>query len=128
LCGSVIPTFDIQGYVFKLMFTITTLLVDRSLGNLGFYRIYFLLFASNPNTFVKEAYANTDHSHRKLPQEREEKVHYPLDLRSPPSRSPTPPSIPLCTWESSTTLVVQRLKLYSTQFVFGFDLLYCGLL
>jgi hypothetical protein len=74
LCGSIIPTFGLRGYVSELLFTVTTLLVDRSLGNLGLRRIKFLLFASNPNTFMKKAYTNTDHSHHKLPQKREEDI------------------------------------------------------
>jgi hypothetical protein len=45
--------FGLQGYVFEHQFTITTLLIDESLGNLGLRRNIFLLFASNPNSGIK---------------------------------------------------------------------------
>jgi hypothetical protein len=53
LCGSVIPVFGLRGYVSELLFTITALLLDRSLGNSGLRRIIFLLFASNPNSGIR---------------------------------------------------------------------------
>jgi hypothetical protein len=45
--------FGLRGYVSELLFTVTTLLVDRSLGNLGLCRNTFLLFASNPNSGIR---------------------------------------------------------------------------
>jgi hypothetical protein len=51
-CGSGNPMFVHQGYVTEHQFTVTELLVDRSLRNSGFLRKYFFkLFASNPNDF-----------------------------------------------------------------------------
>jgi hypothetical protein len=35
LCGSIIPVFGLQGYVVEHPFTVTKLLIDRSLGNSG---------------------------------------------------------------------------------------------
>jgi hypothetical protein len=48
--------FGLQGYVTELLFTVTALLVDRFLSNLGLHRNKFLLFASNAKTnyFSKE--------------------------------------------------------------------------
>jgi hypothetical protein len=49
MCRGVIPAFGLQGYVAEHLFSVTTLLIDRSLGNSGLRRIFFLLFAWNPN-------------------------------------------------------------------------------
>jgi hypothetical protein len=43
------PHVGLQGYVAEHLFTVTTLLIDRSLDNLGLRRNNFLLFVSNPN-------------------------------------------------------------------------------
>jgi hypothetical protein len=47
--GALNPAFDLQGYVAEYLFTVTILLIDRSLGNSGLHRNKKLLFASNPN-------------------------------------------------------------------------------
>jgi hypothetical protein len=47
--GALDPAFGLQGYVTKLWFTVTALLIDRSLGNAGLHRNKKLLFASKPN-------------------------------------------------------------------------------
>jgi hypothetical protein len=43
LCGSVNPTFGVQGYVTKHQFTVAALLRDISLGNSGLRRIFFFV-------------------------------------------------------------------------------------
>jgi hypothetical protein len=41
--GALNPAFCLQGYVTDLLFTVTTLLIDRSLGNSGLRRIFFVI-------------------------------------------------------------------------------------
>jgi hypothetical protein len=53
LCGGIIPVFGLQGYVSEYLFTVTILLIDRSLGNSGLRWNNFLLFASNPNSGIR---------------------------------------------------------------------------
>jgi hypothetical protein len=48
--GGVIPASGLQGYVAEHQFTVTTLLIDRSLGNSKLRGNKLLLFASNPNS------------------------------------------------------------------------------
>jgi hypothetical protein len=52
MCGGVIPAFGLQGYVVEHLFTVTALLIDRSSGNSGLGR-FFWLFASNPNSGIR---------------------------------------------------------------------------
>jgi hypothetical protein len=51
--------FGLRGYVSELLFTVTTLLVDRSLGNLGLRRNKFLLVASNSNSGIRAGYVRS---------------------------------------------------------------------
>jgi hypothetical protein len=48
LCGSVIPASGLWGYVSELLFTVTTLLVHRSLGNSGLRRNNFFVICIEP--------------------------------------------------------------------------------
>jgi hypothetical protein len=46
--GALNPAFGLQGYVTKLIFTITALLIDRSLGNSGLRRNNFFVICIEP--------------------------------------------------------------------------------
>jgi hypothetical protein len=52
MCGGLIPAFCLQGYVAEHQFTATTLLIDRSLGNLGLRRNNFFVICIEPQHVV----------------------------------------------------------------------------
>jgi hypothetical protein len=46
--GALNPAFGLQGIVTEYLFTVTTLLIDRSLGNLGFHRNNIFVICIEP--------------------------------------------------------------------------------
>jgi hypothetical protein len=46
--GALNPVFGLQGYVVEHLFTVTTLLIDRSLGNSGLHRNNFFVISIAP--------------------------------------------------------------------------------
>jgi hypothetical protein len=51
--GALNPAFGLQGYVTELLFIITALLIDRSLGNLGLRRNNFFDICIEPQQLCR---------------------------------------------------------------------------